>query len=75
LFAQHAGKVLTHRQILREVWGPNATEQTQYLRVYMAHLRDKLELEPAQPELFITEPCVGYRLMATKLAQPKMAPD
>jgi two-component system, OmpR family, KDP operon response regulator KdpE len=63
LFAQHAGKVLTHRQILREVWGPNATGQTQYLRVYMAHLREKLELEPAQPELFITEPGVGYRLM------------
>jgi two-component system, OmpR family, KDP operon response regulator KdpE len=63
LFVRHAGKVLTHRQILREVWGPNATEQTQYLRVYMAHLREKLELDPAQPELFITEPGVGYRLM------------
>jgi len=63
LFVQHAGKVLTHRQILREVWGPNATEQSQYLRVYMAHLREKLELDPAQPDLFITEPGVGYRLI------------
>lgn len=63
LFARHAGRVLTHQQLLREVWGPNATEQTQYLRVYMAHLREKLEVDPSQPELFITEPGVGYRLM------------
>jgi two-component system KDP operon response regulator KdpE len=65
LFVQHAGKVLTHRQILREVWGPNYIEQTHYLRVYMAHLREKLEARPAQPELFITEPGVGYRFCAT----------
>jgi len=65
LFIQHAGKVLTHRQILREVWGPNYVEQTHYLRVYMAHLREKLEARPAQPELFVTEPGVGYRLCAT----------
>jgi two-component system, OmpR family, KDP operon response regulator KdpE len=63
LFVQHAGKVLTHRQILREVWGPTYVEQTHYLRVYMAHLREKLETNPAQPELFITEPGVGYRLI------------
>jgi two-component system, OmpR family, KDP operon response regulator KdpE len=63
LFVQHAGKVLTHRQILREVWGPNYTEQTHYLRVYLAHLREKLEANPAQPELLITEPGVGYRLV------------
>jgi two-component system KDP operon response regulator KdpE len=63
LFVLHAGKVVTHRQILREVWGPNCVEQTHYLRVYMAHLRDKLETNPAQPELFITEPGVGYRLV------------
>jgi two-component system KDP operon response regulator KdpE len=62
LFVQHAGKVLTHRQILREVWGPTYVEQTHYLRVYMAHLREKLEANPAQPELFLTEPGVGYRL-------------
>ncbi len=63
LFIQHAGKVLTHRHILREVWGPNATEQTHYLRVYIAHLRDKLEAEPSKPRLIITEPGVGYRLV------------
>jgi two-component system KDP operon response regulator KdpE len=64
LFAQHAGKVLTHRQILREVWGPNYVEQTHYLRVYLAHLREKLEANPAEPELLTTEPGVGYRLVS-----------
>ncbi len=62
-FVQHAGKVLTHQQILREIWGPNQIEQTQYLRVYIAHLREKLEAIPAQPELIITEPAVGYRFI------------
>jgi two-component system KDP operon response regulator KdpE len=60
--AQHAGKVLTHRQLLREVWGPNALEDTQYLRVYMAQLRHKLEHEPARPRHLVTETGVGYRL-------------
>lgn len=63
LLVQHAGKVLTHRHILREVWGPNYTEQTHYLRVYMGHLREKLEADPARPSLLITEPGVGYRLL------------
>jgi two-component system KDP operon response regulator KdpE len=63
LFVQHAGKVLTHRHLLREVWGPNYAEQTHYLRVYMAHLREKLEPEPSKPRLLITEPGVGYRLI------------
>jgi two-component system, OmpR family, KDP operon response regulator KdpE len=63
LFIQHAGKVLTHRQILREVWGPNAVEQTHYLRVYIAHLREKLEADPSRPGLIVTEPGVGYRLL------------
>jgi two-component system, OmpR family, KDP operon response regulator KdpE len=63
LFIQHAGKVLTHRHILREVWGPNAVEQTHYLRVYIAHLREKLETEPSKPRLILTEPGVGYRLL------------
>jgi len=65
LFVQHAGTVLTHRQILREVWGPNYEEQTHYLRVYLKHLREKLERDPAHPELFLTEPGVGYRFAAT----------
>jgi two-component system KDP operon response regulator KdpE len=63
LFVRHAGKVLTHRQILKEVWGPNYAEQTHYLRVYMAHLRDKIEANPSEPELLITESGVGYRLL------------
>ena len=63
LFVQHAGKVLTHRQLLREVWGPNAVEHTHYLRVYMAHLREKLEADAARPEHFLTESGVGYRLV------------
>jgi two-component system KDP operon response regulator KdpE len=62
LLAQNAGKVLTHRQILREVWGPGHTEDTHYLRVYMAQLRRKIESDPAQPRLLTTEPGVGYRL-------------
>lgn len=64
LFVQHAGKVLTHRQILKEVWGPNYVEQTHYLRVYIAHLREKLEADPSKPRLITTESGVGYRLLA-----------
>lgn len=60
---RHAGKVLTHRQILREVWGPGHDEHTHYLRVYIAHLREKIESDPSRPELIITEPGVGYRLI------------
>jgi len=63
LLVRHAGKALTHKQIMREVWGPNYESQTHYLRVYMAHLREKLESNPAQPEMFVTEPGVGYRLV------------
>jgi two-component system, OmpR family, KDP operon response regulator KdpE len=62
LLVRHAGRVLTHRQILREVWGPNAGEQTHYLRVYVARLREKIEPEPSRPSLLKTEPGVGYRL-------------
>ncbi len=61
LLARHAGKVLTHRQILREVWGPNATE-AHYVRVHMAELRKKIEPDPARPRVIVTEPGVGYRL-------------
>lgn len=61
---KHAGKVLTHRQLLAEVWGPNQTEQAHYLRVYAAQLRRKLEGDPARPRYILTEPGVGYRLAA-----------
>jgi two-component system KDP operon response regulator KdpE len=60
--ARNAGKVLTHRLILNEVWGPGHTEDTHYLRVFMAQLRRKVEDDPAQPRLLSTEPGVGYRL-------------
>ena len=62
LLAQHAGRVLTHRQILREVWGPQYVDETHYLRVYFGQLRQKLEENPAIPRLIVTEPGVGYRL-------------
>jgi two-component system, OmpR family, KDP operon response regulator KdpE len=60
--AQHAGRVLTHRQLLREVWGPGRIGQDHYLRVYMAQLRAKIEKDPARPEYLRTEPGVGYRM-------------
>jgi len=59
---KHAGKVLTHRQLLLEVWGPNAEFEHQYVRVYMNQLRHKLEPEPARPRYLVTETGVGYRL-------------
>lgn len=59
---QHAGKVLTHQMILKQVWGPQHTSDVQYLRVYAGELRKKLEVDPAQPRFVITEPGVGYRL-------------
>ena len=64
MLARHAGKVLTHRQLLKEVWGPNAVEQTHYLRVFMGQLRHKIEDDPAQPRYLLTETGVGYRLAA-----------
>jgi two-component system KDP operon response regulator KdpE len=62
LLARHAGKVLTHRQLLHEVWGPRSTQHTHYLRVHMAALRRKLEVDPARPRWLLTEAGVGYRL-------------
>ena len=59
----NAGRVMTQRQLLKEVWGPSHTEQGHYLRIYMGHLRQKLERDPAQPEHLLTETAVGYRLM------------
>ncbi|MGJ7519548.1 two-component system response regulator KdpE [Variovorax sp. LT1P1] len=59
----NAGRVLTQRQLLREVWGPSHSEQSHYLRIYMGHLRQKLEADPAQPKHLLTETAVGYRLV------------
>jgi len=61
---RHAGKVLTHRFLLKEVWGPYHVHETHYLRVFMASLRRKIEADPAQPEHLLTEQGVGYRLAA-----------
>jgi len=62
ILASHLGKVITHQQLLQEVWGPAYVEETQYLRVYIGQLRQKLERDPANPKWLITEPGVGYRL-------------
>ena len=64
LLAKNAGRVLTHGQILREVWGPAYGAETHYVRVRMAELRKKLERDPAQPRILLTEPGIGYRLRA-----------
>lgn len=61
---RHAGKVVTHRQLLLEVWGPGQVSEVQYLRVYMTQLRHKLESDPARPRFLLNEPGVGYRLNA-----------
>ncbi|MEP6887091.1 MAG: response regulator transcription factor [Nitrospirales bacterium] len=58
---EHAGKVVTHRMLLEAVWGPGYVDQTQYLRVFVGHLRKKLEPEPTQPRFIVTDPGVGYR--------------
>ncbi len=59
----NAGKVLTQRQLLNQVWGPNAVEHSHYLRIYMGHLRQKLEVDPARPRHLLTETGIGYRFM------------
>ena len=61
---KHAGRVLTHRQLLKEVWGPSHVEDAHYVRIYIAQLRRKLEDDPAQPKHLLTEAGVGYRLAA-----------
>jgi two-component system KDP operon response regulator KdpE len=63
LFIRHAGRILTHPQILREVWGPKAEEHREYIRVYLTHLRKKVERDPSKPRLIINEPGIGYRLV------------
>jgi two-component system, OmpR family, KDP operon response regulator KdpE len=63
LLVANEGKVLTHHQLLTDIWGPNRAKDGHYLRVYMGHLRQKLENEPARPQHILTEPAVGYRLV------------
>lgn len=63
ILAVNAGKVLTHRQLMRTVWGPSYEQETNYLRVYIRQLRQKIEPDPARPRHIITEPGVGYRLV------------
>ena len=62
--AQHPGRLVTHRQLLQEVWGPGYEDETHYLRVHFAHVRAKLEPDPSNPRYVITEPGIGYRLRA-----------
>lgn len=64
ILVTHAGKVVTHQQLLREVWGPHSLSETHYVRVFIGQLRQKIEPDPAQPRYILTEPGVGYRLSA-----------
>ncbi len=64
ILARNAGKVMTHTQILKAIWGPNSSEHVQYIRVYIGHLRQKIETDPSQPKIIITEPGVGYRFIS-----------
>jgi two-component system, OmpR family, KDP operon response regulator KdpE len=64
VLAVHHEKLVTHRQLLREVWGPEYTNETHYLRVHVAHIRAKIEADPSRPRLLVTDPGVGYRLRA-----------
>ena len=63
MLVKHAGRVVTHQFLLREIWGPTYTGETHYLRVYVGQLRQKIEKDPAQPHFILTEPGVGYRLV------------
>jgi len=65
-FVRNASKVLTHRTLLAKIWGGDYTEQTEYLRVFVRHLRKKIEPDPAKPRYILTEPWVGYRFVAEK---------
>lgn len=67
LFVRHAGRVLTHRYILREIWGPKSEDHRQYLRVYVTHLRQKIEPDPTKPRLIRTEPGIGYRFESVEV--------
>jgi len=65
-FLMHRGKMLTHKQILRDVWGPAHSDDMQYLRVYVSQLREKIEKEPSDPSYIVTEPGIGYRMEICK---------
>ena len=65
--AEHPGRLVTHRQLLQEVWGPGYEDETHYLRVHFAHIRAKIEPDPANPRYVITEPGIGYRLRADQI--------
>jgi two-component system KDP operon response regulator KdpE len=69
-FMRHAGKVLTHRNLLNAIWGGNYVEQTEYLRVFIRHLRKKLEANPNRPRYILTEPWVGYRFVPESIQKP-----
>jgi two-component system KDP operon response regulator KdpE len=66
VLAVHHEKLVTHRQLLREVWGPEYTNETHYLRVHVAHIRAKIEADASRPRLLVTDPGVGYRLQAPR---------
>ena len=70
VFARNAGKLISARQLLQEVWGPGFEEETNYIRVHMAHLRRKLEPEPSRPRYILTEPGMGYRFVPTEGPPP-----
>jgi DNA-binding winged helix-turn-helix (wHTH) protein len=71
--ARDQGKLVTHRRLLKEVWGPEYTNETQYLRVHVAHIRSKIEADPSRPRYLVTKPGVGYRLCDPADATPKAA--
>ena len=66
---KHAGRVVTHRQILKQAWGPNHVLETPYLRVYMTHLRRKIEPDPVRPRYLLTDSGIGYRLASKRLEE------
>jgi two-component system KDP operon response regulator KdpE len=72
-FIINRGKMLTHRQLLREVWGPAHSDDMQYLRVYIGQVREKLEAEPSSPKLIVTEPGIGYRMEIMSAPEAKAA--
>jgi two-component system KDP operon response regulator KdpE len=66
LFFKNMGKILTHRFILKDIWGPSSTENSEYLRVFIGQIRKKIEDNPSQPAYIVTESGVGYRMMQLK---------